>query len=180
MRTLLVLILVSAGAGRAGAEPLPGPVIADYGPVYYVPEEPLELAPDRVLRAVFDIAAAPDAAGERNHRLETVARHLNLHARAGVGPDRLETAVVLHGRAARVALDEEVFLERYGEPNPEADLIRRLQQAGVRFVVCGQSAAAFGFRPDELAPGVELALSALTALVMLQDQGFALIPWGIQ
>ena len=180
MRTILICLLLWAGAGSAGAEPVTGPVIADYGPVYYVPDEPLDLAPGRALRAVFDVAAAPDAPGERNHRLETVARYLNLHARAGVDPARLATAVVLHGRATRVALDEEIFLERYGEPNPEAELIRRLQRAGVRFVVCGQSAAAFGFRADELAPGVELSLSALTALVTLQDEGYALIPWGIQ
>ena len=30
----------------------------------------------------------------------------------------------------------------------------------------------------ELAPGVEMSLSALTALVRLQGDGFALIPWG--
>jgi intracellular sulfur oxidation DsrE/DsrF family protein len=180
MRTILVLLLFCACSVRAAAEPVTGPVVADYGAVYYVPDEPLALAPDRELKAVFDIAAAPDAPGARNHRLETVARHLNLHARAGVQPDRLTTAVVLHGRATRVALEDEVFLERYGEPNPEAELIRRLQRAGVRVIVCGQSATAFGFRPDELAPGVQLSLSALTALVTLQQEGYALIPWGIQ
>jgi intracellular sulfur oxidation DsrE/DsrF family protein len=44
--------------------------------------------------------------------------------------------------------------------------------------VCGQSAAGYGFRPDELAPDVEVSLSALTVLVRLQGEGFALVPWG--
>jgi len=178
MRIAIVLLLVGSASSPAIAEPVTGPVIEAYGPVYYVPEEPLVLPADGELKAVFDIAAAPDDPGERNHRLETVARYLNMHARAGVEPGQMQTAVVLHGRATRAALSEDVFEERYGEPNPEAEWLRLLAAAGVRFVVCGQSAAAFGFRRDELAPEVEMSLSALTALVMLQTDGFALIPWG--
>ena len=179
MKIVMILALSFAWCGCAADEPPTGPVIAGYGPVYYVPDAPLDLAPDRRLQAVFDIAAAPEATGERNYRLETVARYLNMHARAGVEPARLQTAIVLHGRATRLALGDEAFLERYGEANPDADLRRRLQQAGVRFIVCGQSAAASGFGPHELAQGVALSLSALTALVTLQHEGFALIPWGV-
>jgi intracellular sulfur oxidation DsrE/DsrF family protein len=54
----------------------------------------------------------------------------------------------------------------------------QLAAAGVQFLVCGQSAAGYGFRPDELAPNVEMSLSALTVLVRLQGEGFALVPWG--
>jgi intracellular sulfur oxidation DsrE/DsrF family protein len=172
------LLLFGSIAFPAVAEPVTGPVIKDYGPVYYVHEEPLDLPPDSRLKAVFDIAATPDESDKLNHRLETVARYLNMHARAGLESRQLSTAVVLHGRATRSALSQEAFEERYGEPNPDAELVRQLAQVGVRFVVCGQSAAAFGYRSDEFAPDVELALSALTALVMFQSDGFALIPWG--
>lgn len=178
MRMTTTLLLFGIVMSPAIAEPVTGPVIEEYGPVYYVPEEPLDLPADGELKAVFDIAAAPDEPGERNYRLETVARYLNMHARAGVAPKQLQTAVVLHGRATRAALSGDVFEERYGEPNPDAELLRLLAAAGVRFVVCGQSATAFGFRAEELAPEVEISLSALTALVMLQSDDFSLIPWG--
>jgi intracellular sulfur oxidation DsrE/DsrF family protein len=173
-------LLLAIATCHAVAEPVTGPVIDDYGPVYYVPEEPLELPRDSLLRAVFDIAAAPDEPETANYRLETVARYLNMHARAGVELQQMPTVVVLHGRAARSALSPEAFEERYGEPHPDAGLLRELSRAGVQFYVCGQSATAFGFRRDELAPGVEMSLSALTALVRLQSDGFALIPWGIK
>lgn len=179
MRIRLSLLLAFA-ACQAVAEPVTGPVIDDYGPVYYVPEEPLKLPPDSLLKAVFDIAAAPDEPEMANYRLETVARYLNMHARAGVEPGQMATAVILHGRAARSALNPEAFEERYGETHPDAELLRELGRAGVRLIVCGQSATAFGFRRDELTPGVDMSLSALTALVRLQSDGFALIPWGIQ
>jgi len=178
MRMAIALLLFGIATSMVTAEPVTGPVIENYGPVYYVPDEPLELPSDGRLKAVFDIAAAPDEPGKLNYRLETVARYLNMHSRAGVAPRQLSTAVVLHGRAARSALSPEAFEERYGEPHPDAELMQRLTRAGVRFVVCGQSATAFGFRRDELAPDVEMSLSAMTALVMLQSEGFALIPWG--
>ncbi len=175
----IILLLILATAARAVAsEPATGPVIQDYGPVYYVPETPLSLPNGVRWKAVFDVSATPEEPDKLNHRLETVARYLNMHARAGLRPDQLEVAVVLHGKATKTALSGEAFQERYGHANPDGDIVSRLAAAGVRFFVCGQSAAGFGFRPEELAPDITLSLSALTALVSLQSQGYALIPWG--
>jgi len=180
MRIAVSLLLFGSIACSVIAEPVTAPIIQDYGPVYYVPEEPLDLPPDVRLKAVFDIAATPDEPATLNHRLETVARYLNMHARAGVPSPQLSAAVVLHGRATRSALGQHAFDERYGQPNPDAELLRQLAGAGVRIVVCGQSAAALGFSHDEFAAHTEIALSAMTALVMFQTDGFALIPWGTE
>ncbi len=173
-----LVIIAGLFFGHAFAEPVKGPVIDEYGAVYYVPDQTFRLPPGLRLKAVFDIAAAPEAAGERNYRFETVARHLNLHVRAGLPADQLDTVIVLHGRAARSALGRDAFEERYGELHPDMDLLEQLTDAGVRIIVCGQSATAYGFRPDEIAPGVEMWLSALTSLIVLQGEGYALIPWG--
>lgn len=178
MKRVILLLVSSILADVAWAEPVAGPVIEDYGPVYYVPQVPLVL-PDGVrLKAVFDVSGTPEESDKLNYRLETVARYLNMHARAGIDPARLDVAVVLHGKATRAALSADAFEERYGRINPDGDLIQRLAAAGVQFLVCGQSAAASGFRPEEMAPGMTLSLSALTALVGLQSDGYALIPWG--
>jgi len=173
-----LLIMAGLFFVHAFAEPVNGPVIDEYGAVYYVPERTFHLPPGLRLKALFDIAAAPEEAGGRNYRFETVARHLNLHARAGLSADQLDTVIVLHGRATRSALGRDAFEERYGELHPDVDLLEQLTGAGVRIIVCGQSATAYGFRPEEFAPGVEMWLSALTSLVVLQGEGYALIPWG--
>lgn len=178
MRVVYFFLVAGLLAGPANAEPVTGPVIPGHGPVYYVPEEPLPWPAGQTLKAAFDIAGAPDAPAEPNTRFETVARYLNMHARAGVAPDQLPVAIVLHGRATRSALDPDVFEERYGESHPDAGLLELLQAAGVRIVVCGQSATAFGFGPSEFAPGIDMSLSAMTSLVALQSDGYALIPWG--
>ena len=48
---------------------------------------------------------------------------------------------------------------------------------GVRFIVCGQSAAGQGVAKSELLPGVEMALSAMTAHALLQQQGYTVNPF---
>jgi len=183
MRTAFALMLIGIASIPALAETdaarATGPVIEGYGPVYYLPDQPLDPGSDIDLKAVFDVAAAPDDLSKPNYRLETVARYLNMHARAGVEAQQLSAAVVLHGRATRAALGQEAFQKRFGKPNPDAELIQLLAKGGVQIFVCGQSAAASGFRAEELAPDVEMSLSAMTALVLLQSDGFALIPWGI-
>ena len=181
MKTAVTLLLLTLAAHPVVAAPVTGPVIEDYGPVYYTPEQPLDLPPYVRLKAVFDVSAASEESGKLNYRLETVARYLNMHARAGVDQRRLQTVVVLHGQATRPlsqVLAETAYEQRYGELHPDAELLRQLVAAGVRLVVCGQSAAALGFRREEFAPDVQMSLSALTALVTLQSDGYALIPWG--
>jgi intracellular sulfur oxidation DsrE/DsrF family protein len=178
MNRIILLLIFASPAHAIAAEPATGPVIQEYGPVYYVPETTISLPPGIRWKAVFDVSATPEEPDKLNYRLETVARYLNMHARAGLDPDRLDVAVVLHGKATRTALSGEAFQERYGHGNPDGDIVSRLAAAGVRFFVCGQSAAGFGFRPEELAPEVTQSLSALTALVSLQSRGYALIPWG--
>ena len=54
-------------------------------------------------------------------------------------------------------------------------LLAALDEAGVEIYLCGQTAVHRGLPPDELAPQVQLALSAMTVLVTLQAEGYALI-----
>ena len=49
-------------------------------------------------------------------------------------------------------------------------MIQQLIEAGVEVVLCGQTQVHRGLRRDQLAPGVKVALSAMTALVSLQER----------
>jgi len=48
--------------------------------------------------------------------------------------------------------------------------------AGVQVVLCGQTQMSRGLGREELVPGVDVGLSAMTALIVFKSQGFALIP----
>jgi intracellular sulfur oxidation DsrE/DsrF family protein len=172
---LAALLSVAPAAGaQAIGTPRPGPVLEEFGAVFELPEIDWE-TPDVEYRAVFDVRDPAESADERNRSIETVARYLNMHARAGVPREKLRAVLVLHGGAAKGALTDDAYRERYGMANPDRELIRALIEAGAEVILCGQSAMSRGFPAADLAPGVRLALSAMTALVAYQQQGYALI-----
>jgi len=152
----------------------PGPIIADYGPVFDVPDA--DFAPtDGDYRLVFDVAQGMEDPSQVNRRIETLARFLNMHARAGVPADRMHLALVLHGTAGKDALNNAAFKARHGVDNPSLPLIQALHEAGVQIYLCGQTAYSRGLPKAELAEPVTLALSAMTALARLQAEGYGLI-----
>lgn len=153
-----------------------GPVLEDFGPVYDVaaPDFP---TPTGELRAVWEVALGSDPADQRNPRLESVARFINMHARAGVPRENLKLAVVVHGTAGKDLLGNPGYRARFGVDNPNLRMIQELRRFGVQVVLCGQTQMARGLPRAELADGVQVALSAMTALIAFQDGGYRLIPF---
>ena len=173
-RLLLPLALVAtpAAAREAPSPFVAGPLIPEFGSVAPV-EGHTPVAPDTRFAVAFDTAQAGGAA--LNHSLDSAARFLDMHVAAGLSADHLRVAVVVHGRAvgdvtiAGGAGD--------GTPNPNAPLLAALLAHGARIIVCGQSAAGLGVTGADLLPGVEMALSAMTAHAVLQGEGYTLNPF---
>jgi intracellular sulfur oxidation DsrE/DsrF family protein len=158
-----------------GQQPTYGPVLEDFGPVYFMGEVDFDTPLDGDFKALFDISAAADENDARSAAIETAARFLNMHAQAGVPRERLGAAIVLHGGAARYALSHAAYNRRYEVDNPNLALIEALRAAGAHIVICGQTFAARGYQRDELAEPIELALSAMTAIKVLQDEGYQIV-----
>ena len=169
-----VLTATAAHAVEHGS-PRTGPVIEAFGPVYDVDSPDFVTPTGMTYRAVFDVALSPEAADQLNPRIESLARFLNLQARAGVKPEQLKLALVVHGAAGKDMLSTAAYKSRFGVDNPNAPLLAALQASGVRVILCGQTAAHRGFSRQDLAPGVQIAASAMTALVVLQSEGYELI-----
>lgn len=152
-----------------------GPILDDFGPVYFNGEVDLLTPLDRDFKALFDVSEAASEPDAASPAIESAARFLNMHAQAGVPRQRLGAAIVLHGGAARYGLSHAAYRQRYEVDNPNLPLIEALRSVGVRIAVCGQTAAARGYAKDELAEPVELALSAMTAVKVLQDEGYQIV-----
>ncbi|MEM7610783.1 MAG: DsrE family protein [Pseudomonadota bacterium] len=166
---VVIALSSSASAGPNGFST--GPRISEFGPAAKVVDA-TDIPASAVFKIAFDVAdAAP--AGERNRQLESVARLLNMHAKAGLAPERTHAAVVVHGSAAMDLVSD----ARYGSENASAGLIAALIEAGVSIQLCGQTAAFRGIVADDLLPGVTMSLSAMTAHAMLQQDGFTLNPF---
>lgn len=170
---LVAAILVFTGAETAAAEGdfSTGPLIKDYGPKAIVPGAQA-LPTNTRFQVAFDVI---DRAGEgqTNRKFESAARFLNMHAAVGVKPENMKLAVVIHGPSVLDVTNT----ERFGGANPNADMIAELQKHGVRFIVCGQSATYQDVSVDDLLPGVEMAVSAMTAHALLQQGGYTLNPF---
>ncbi len=175
-RFFLAVLAGLLSAPLQADEPSLGPIIEEYGPTYAVEGRDVPLADGFSYRAVFDIARYGDDPGKLNPRLVSVARYLNMHARNGVPVENMQLAVVVHGAAVRNILGHAAYRSRFQVDNPNLELVEELHAAGVRFYVCGQSLEFGKIATSELASPVEVALSAMTMLTVLQSEGYALLP----
>jgi intracellular sulfur oxidation DsrE/DsrF family protein len=169
MRCLLPLLVLAACAATAVADEgafTKGPIFTDYGPVADV-DVTMPIPPGTAFKHSFDVST-PAPTGDPNSTLVSVARFINMHARAGIPAGNIRAAVVVHGKAVKEMADE---------LSASARLIAALTDQGVRIIVCGQSAAYYDVATDDLLPGVEMALSAMTAHAVLQQQGYTLNPF---
>jgi intracellular sulfur oxidation DsrE/DsrF family protein len=155
--------------------PKTGPIIANMGPYYDIPGG-FNLEKGVHYRAVMDVADGPEDAAALNRGIESAARFLNMHAASGIAASDMELALVLHGGAAKAALNNAAYRQRYQSDNPNDALLTALTDAGVTIYLCGQSASFSGFAADEMHPSITMALSAMTVLTRLQIEGWALLP----
>jgi intracellular sulfur oxidation DsrE/DsrF family protein len=183
LAVLPLLLICATGLGaQSPAAPgtparLSGPIIEPWGGTFEVPKGSFLPPPDADLKVKFDVGSPNDDPAKVNAKLDTVARFLNMHARAGLPGDRVKVAVVLHTTGAKDALGNAGYRARYGVDNPNLPLLEALDRAGVRIFVCGQSAASRGLKWDEIAPVAHVALSAMTAHAMLAREGYSTNPF---
>jgi intracellular sulfur oxidation DsrE/DsrF family protein len=178
MRGMLVFImLVLPAVAYAEDKSTPTfvhPRIKNYGGV--VALEKAAEPPRAGAKVVFDLAGEGKA-DEVHPGLERVARYLNLHAQAGHRAADLQVALVLHGQATQFALNEKAYAKQAsGASNPNLDLLRQLKTAGIELYVCGQSLARNGYRVEEVAPDLVVAVSAMTVNINKQLDGYAYLP----
>ena len=153
-----------------------GPVIQSGGQSVKVDDATYVIPDGHVFKAVYVIDRA-DTTGA-NQQLTTIARFLNLHARHGVPKERLFAGAVVHGSGWMSLLSDSAHRARFGgKPNPSKRLVEELLANNVQLILCGQTAGFRGVKREELLPGVQLAISAMTALNVLQAQGYQFNPW---
>lgn len=163
----LLILAVLATTALADEEPFTkGPVFTDYGLVADI-DVTMPIPPSMTFKHSFDVST-PAPTGDPNSTLMSAARFINMHARTGIPVDNIRVAVIVHGSAVKEMADRQ---------SASARIIAALTDQGVRIIVCGQSAAYHDVATDDLLPGVEMALSAMTAHAYLQQQGYTLNPF---
>ncbi len=170
--SLLLFLILALGVAQ---EKQAGPVLEEYGKVWKVENPDFVTDTSMEYKVVFDIMESPESPAELNRSIETAARFLNMHAQNKVPKSQLKVALVVHSKASKDVIMNEEYRTRFGVQNPNYNMINQLMEAGVEVILCGQSSKSRDYPKEELIPGVKLSLSAMTALIQLQNQGYQLI-----
>lgn len=152
-----------------------GPVFEKYGKTYEIEQPDLLLDSDTNYQVLFDVFTDPSEGKSLNPLINTVARFINMHVKSGISQEKMSMVLVLHGSAVTSALSERSYKKKFKEKSPNELLVRKMMENGVKVIVCGQSLKHKGFTRSDLNEGVQLSLSAMTALVHYQKQGYSLI-----
>lgn len=172
---LLVAFIVSSI--NYAQETQVGEVITEYGDFYKVENSDFKTDVTAQYSVVFDIGRSFEDPSKPNPLIETAARFINMHREAGVPSENIHVALVIHGGASTDILKDEKYTEKFSEitENPNTKLITELANQGAQIILCGQTAVHRKITKSEALPEVKIALSAMTALVQLQNQGYRLI-----
>jgi intracellular sulfur oxidation DsrE/DsrF family protein len=74
-------------------------------------------------------------------------------------------------------MNTDAYRNRHDTENANRGLVEALISAGVRVIVCGQSAAYLEVKKEDMIDGVEVALSAMTAHALLAREGYTTNPF---
>lgn len=102
-----------------------------------------------------------------------VARTYNLNIANGVPAEKIQIAAVIHGGLVQAILNEEAYQTKYSLPNPNLAAIKALEEVGVKFYVCGQSMGFNNLGPEKITPMVNMAVSAKTTFITLDQMGYS-------
>jgi intracellular sulfur oxidation DsrE/DsrF family protein len=164
----------AAEESQAAQRELSNPVIAGHGAVVQLPDAAQQ--PRSGTKLLVNLTAGSDA-DQLNAGLEKVAKYLNIFAGGGAKPAEVKIAVVFHGDATLAVLNQDAYAKKFNtDGNPNLKLLEELQKSGVELYVCGQSLISKGSDPKDVSPFVQTAVSALTAVVNLQTDGYAYVP----
>lgn len=171
----LGLLLACSGAFAADSF-WQSPTIHGAGRMHALPDAAYRPDAKATYKVVFGLTAGAAKPDQINPGLDRVARTVNLYTSAGVPLGHLHFVAIASGAATALALDDAHYRKQFGVANPNLAVIAELRHAGIDVAVCGQAVAEHNYPYDAIDSHVTLALSALTTITTLQQQGYALMP----
>ncbi len=171
MKTILSFLILLITSGNLIGQEAEHPIIPMYGGIYAI-EGAVNPDTEMEYNIVIDLKLLDRDKESVNRGLNNVARMMNLHGLGGVKAENLNVAVVIHGGATDLILNNEAYQERYEVDNPNLELIDILKEAGVELYVCGQSLLSRNYAQSEVNPQITIGLSMLTVFTTYMNNGF--------
>jgi len=171
----LSLFLFAIFSSLGQTERVSGKIIKNFGTTFNVNKPEIKTETTSNLKVIFDVSTSSENRNTINKNIVTAARFLNMHANEGMKLNQLKVAMTIHGGAWQDVLNDKDYKEKFGVPNPNSKLIKELTSAGVEIIICGQTAMFREMNRKTVLPEVKFALSAMTALLQYQNNGYRFI-----
>ena len=152
-----------------------GKIIKNFGQTFSVKNPEIKTDTSAELKVIFDVSKTSTKKNVINKYIVTAARFLNMHANEGMKPNQLKVAMTIHADAWKDVLNDAEYKKKFGVVNPNTKLIKELSNAGVDVIICGQTASFRKIDRSVVNPNVKFALSAMTALLQYQNEGYKFI-----
>ena len=170
---LLFTLCVALISTHLQAQEMVNPVIKNYGGIRNAPHAVEKPDPDMAYKVVIDVATGEKNKKRVSNALNNVARLINLHVMGGLPKENLDIVLAIHGGATFAILDNELYNKKFGVDNPNLELIKELEAAGVRLFVCSQSLMGRNIDHESVMPEVKVATAMLTVMTTYQLKGHA-------
>lgn len=154
---------------------LESPVINGFGEVVYFSNAALQPNKEKEYKGVFCISSNPNPK-QAHPTLCHAALLLNILEVSGVDRNNVKAAIVISGPGIDIASNNEDYLAKYGVDNPNLELEKQLKNKGVDLFVCAQSLVEFNLGEKDINEYTTFSLSALTDLLILQQNGYLTLP----
>ena len=172
---LLSLICSVAFIALAEAQGVVYPAIQGYGAVNEVPFEVEKPDPSKRYKLVVELGDPLKDKSQVADMLDYAARMYNLYIYAGIPKENIDLAVVVFSGSTPMVLSNQTHKKRFDQLNPNAGLLDELQRNGIQVIVCGQSMMKQNLLPEDIYPGVRMAVSRFTATTDLIQKGYKVI-----
>lgn len=119
-----------------------------------------------------------DTEGDLAGGLVYPGKLVDRYKQLNISKDNYRISVVLHLKAGYFALNDSSYkaYTKSDKPNPNKELISKLQSEGVRIELCGITMENNGWTEKNLLPGVVvLSIGAYARIVDLEKQGYSYI-----
>ncbi len=149
------------------------PLIKGYGGVHPRPELPVRPSPSLDYKIIVDVTHGGTDHDKVFGSLVRLARLVNVMAYTGVPREHVHIVAVIENEAGFAAFSNAAYRKQFHIDNPNLALLHELKQSGVELMVCSQALAENGFEDSDIAPDVEVTLSALTDFAVYGERGYS-------
>ena len=167
---LLLLIILSTAVSQA--QDMIFPAIQGYGGVNPVPFETEKPDPSKQYKFVIELGNKLADKNQVAGMLDYAARMYNLHRYAGVPKENIELAILVYAGSTPMVMANPTYSKRFEQVNPNSALLDELLRNGIQVIVCGQSMMKQDLLPEDIYPGVRMAVSRFTATTDLIEKGY--------